>query len=144
MNSANVLIKIFALLFLLLPSDARAQQSTPLQGSWTASVGPTEIFRGMWAAETAPQNRNAARGSWTLLNDFGDVILQGTFSVKKSVLRGLARGPPAQLKAPHSPGRGAQTCPPSPARPLRTCCSRPPQKKPPAPGRLAAAKATGG
>jgi len=43
MNSANVLIKIFALLFLLLPSDARAQQSTPLQGSWTASVGPTDL-----------------------------------------------------------------------------------------------------
>jgi hypothetical protein len=83
MNNVNVLLKILTLLLLLPPPAVRAQQSTPLQGSWTASVGPTEIFRGMWAAETSPQDRNFARGSWTLLNDSGEVILQGTFSAKK-------------------------------------------------------------
>ncbi|HEY8714655.1 MAG TPA: hypothetical protein VIM00_04700 [Candidatus Acidoferrum sp.] len=83
MSRLDPLLKISVAFWLLLASASLAQQPNPLQGSWTASVGPTEIFRGMWAAETSPQNRNAARGSWTLLNDAGEVVLQGTFSAKK-------------------------------------------------------------
>lgn len=75
-------MKLAGLLF-LLPALAAAQQSAPLQGSWTASAGPNEMFNGMWSAEISAQSRNAARGSWTLVNDSGEITLQGTWSARK-------------------------------------------------------------
>src|SRR5690348_15934870 len=79
-------MKIWTLIFaLMLSCCAVAQESSPaLSGSWTATVGAGKVFRGTWSAETSPQNSNAARGSWTLLNEAGEVVLQGTWSARKA------------------------------------------------------------
>jgi hypothetical protein len=55
-----------------------------LYGRWTASSGPSQIFRGTWSAEISRQRRNEAQGSWTLVNDAGEVALEGTWSARKT------------------------------------------------------------
>jgi hypothetical protein len=57
-----------------------------LYGRWTASSGPSQIFRGTWSAEISRQRRNEAQGSWTLVNDAGEVALEGTWSARKNGL----------------------------------------------------------
>jgi hypothetical protein len=70
---------------LILGFFALAQQVSPvLLGSWTASAGPNQIFRGTWSAQVSLHNPNRAIGSWTLLNEAGDVLLEGTWSAQKT------------------------------------------------------------
>jgi hypothetical protein len=77
-------MKVLTLILAILGSCALAQEPLPVQsGSWTASVASGQIFRGTWSAQTSRQNLNAARGSWTLLNEAGEIILQGTWSAQK-------------------------------------------------------------
>jgi NAD(P)H-hydrate repair Nnr-like enzyme with NAD(P)H-hydrate dehydratase domain len=62
----------------------RAQNSTTEQsGMWTASVGSGQVMRGTWRAQISQGNPNAARGSWSLLNDASEMVLEGTWSVRK-------------------------------------------------------------
>ena len=73
------------LIILLFTQSALAQEpGSILYGSWTATAGPSQIFRGTWSAETSRRNSNEAQGSWTLLNDSGEVVLQGTWSARKT------------------------------------------------------------
>jgi len=82
--SAGFEMKVFTLILALLGSCALAQEPLPvLGGSWTASLASGQIFRGMWSAQSTRQNLNAARGSWTLLNEAGEIILEGTWSARK-------------------------------------------------------------
>jgi len=77
-------MKILSLILGLLGSYALAQGPLPvLTGSWTASLASGQIFRGAWSGQTSPQNLNAARGSWTLFNEAGEIILEGTWSAQK-------------------------------------------------------------
>jgi len=70
------------ILALCLP--AVSQQASPvLQGAFTASAGPG-IFRGKWSARISSRTPNAAAGSWILLNENKDIVLQGTWSAQKS------------------------------------------------------------
>jgi len=65
---------------------ALAQQVSPvLLGSWTATAGPGQIFRGTWSAQVSLHSPNRVIGSWTLLNEAGDVLLEGTWSAQKTV-----------------------------------------------------------
>src|SRR5215472_4479462 len=69
---------------LLLANCALAQEVAPVRyGTWTATAGSSQVFRGSWSAETLPRNPNEAQGSWALFNESGDVMLQGTWSAKK-------------------------------------------------------------
>ncbi len=79
-------MKGWSLIFgFILCSCALAQQASPvLLGSWTATVGPNQIFRGTWFAQVSLHNPNRAIGSWTILNDAGDVLLEGTWSAQKT------------------------------------------------------------
>lgn len=62
-----------------------AQESPAVyQGTWTASVGSGQFLRGAWAGQVSSRNPNTASGSWTLLNDAGEVVLQGTWSAQKN------------------------------------------------------------
>jgi hypothetical protein len=73
------------LIILLFTQSALAQEpGGVLYGSWTATAGPSQIFRGTWSAETSRRNPNEAQGSWTLVNDSGEVVLQGTWSARKT------------------------------------------------------------
>lgn len=65
--------------------QALSQESSPVfRGNWTATAGPTQIFRGTWSAQTSPHRPNAAQGSWTVLNEASEIVLQGTWSASKS------------------------------------------------------------
>jgi len=78
---------------LVLASVATAQEkqtepgATTWRGIWMATAGSTHSFRGRWWATLLPNTANAARGSWTLLSDSNQIVLEGTWSAKKS-LRG--------------------------------------------------------
>ena len=70
---------------ILLACCAVAQQATPvLRGSWLATAGPKQVFRGRWSAQVLPGTKNAAHGSWTLLNASNQIVLEGTWSARKS------------------------------------------------------------
>ena len=79
-------MKRWSLVFgLILCSCALAQQVSPvLLGSWMATAGPNQIFRGTWSAQVSLHNPNRAIGSWTLLNEAGDVVLEGTWTAQKT------------------------------------------------------------
>jgi hypothetical protein len=69
---------------LLLVSCAAAQLVPPvLQGSWIATTGPNRYLRGRWSA-VLPATTNAANGSWTLFNESNQIVLEGTWSARKS------------------------------------------------------------
>ena len=75
------------LVFLLFTQCALAQEAGGvLYGTWTATAGPAQIFRGTWAAETSRRSPNQSQGSWTLVNDTGEVMLEGTWSARKTGL----------------------------------------------------------
>ena len=62
-----------------------AQQVSPvLLGSWTATSGPNQIFRGTWSAQVSLHSPNRAIGSWIVVNEAGDVLLEGTWSAQKT------------------------------------------------------------
>ena len=70
---------------LILGFCALGQQVSPvLLGSWTATASPGQIFRGTWSAQVSLHNPNRAIGSWTLLNEAGEVVLEGTWSAQKA------------------------------------------------------------
>lgn len=73
------------LVTLLAAHCALSQQapSTP-QGSWIATAESNRVFRGHWLAHVLPDARNAASGTWTLVNDNNQVVLEGTWSARKS------------------------------------------------------------
>jgi hypothetical protein len=73
------------LIILLFTQCALAQEvGSVLYGKWTASDGPSQIFRGTWSAEASRRNPNESQGSWTLVNDSGEVMLEGTWSARKT------------------------------------------------------------
>jgi hypothetical protein len=79
-------MKKWCLFVTLLVSCAVAQQAPPvLQGSWIATTGSNRYMRGRWSAQVLPATKNAANGSWTLFNESNQILLEGTWSARKSV-----------------------------------------------------------
>jgi hypothetical protein len=76
-------------LIVLTALCAAAQQEVPSEkehgwrGTWAASAG-SRAFHGRWWADLVPKTQNAASGSWTLLSDTNQVILEGTWSARTS------------------------------------------------------------
>ena len=52
-------------------------------GMWKATVGNGPMMQGMWLAQISKGSPNAASGSWSLLSDAGEIVLQGTWSARK-------------------------------------------------------------
>jgi len=75
---------ILVLAFFVSSGSFAQQTSTVFSGGWTATAGPTQILRGTWSAQSSPNRPNVARGSWTLLNESGEILLQGTWSAQKT------------------------------------------------------------
>ena len=72
---------------LLLASCVLAQAPAPQpHGMWTATAG-SRTFRGSWGAEMSAHDPNSAQGYWTLVNDAGERIMQGTWSARKIAAR---------------------------------------------------------
>jgi hypothetical protein len=74
---------------LLLASSASLAQDSSLQfqGTFTAQVGKSQIYRGRWTAAITAANPNFAEGYWTLLNDFHQVSLEGSWTLRKAGAR---------------------------------------------------------
>lgn len=60
-----------------------------LAGGWVAKGG-ARILLGGWSAEIAAETPDAASGSWTMVDDKGNVLMQGTWSANKA--KGAWRG----------------------------------------------------
>lgn len=73
---------------LLLAACVQAEEppkpeSIALRGTWIATAGPNRYLRGFWTGEILPQTHDAARGTWTLLSDRGQVLLTGDWTARK-------------------------------------------------------------
>ena len=78
---------LFFLLVVFLGPQATAIQeeaSPTWTGTWMASTGGQQYLRGTWSGEVSGPDRNSARGSWTLVGDAGDVVMEGTWSARKT------------------------------------------------------------
>lgn len=71
-------------LFLSAYSRTAQEASSLLHGSWTATAGRSQVFWGTWTAQVSPDKPNAAQGSWALLSDGGQTLLEGTWSAQKA------------------------------------------------------------
>jgi hypothetical protein len=70
----------------VLAATAAAFGAAPrpaMYGLWTATAGPA-VFHGKWSAQALPESPNSVIGSWALLNDGGQVTMQGTWSARRS------------------------------------------------------------
>jgi hypothetical protein len=80
----------FCALAVLVGSCAVAQERSSKpdehnwRGIWIATAGPAQSFHGRWWASLLPLTHNAASGSWTLLSDTNQILLEGTWSARKS------------------------------------------------------------
>lgn len=59
------------------------QAPATLQGGFNASAGPVS-YRGKWSGAYSPGTPNTVSGQWILLNEHNDIVLQGTWSARKS------------------------------------------------------------
>jgi hypothetical protein len=68
-----------------LPVAARADEPAPkpvLSGGWVAKGG-ARVLLGGWSAQVTAETPDAAVGSWTMTDDKGNVLMQGTWSANK-------------------------------------------------------------
>jgi hypothetical protein len=80
-----------ATLVVLLPMRGAASADPPppvFEGTWIATAGP-QTFHGRWSAQALPGQPDDLQGSWSMINDAGDVIGQGTWSARRAK-RGFA------------------------------------------------------
>jgi hypothetical protein len=70
--------------------DAAAADAPPpvFEGTWIATAGPATLH-GRWSAQALPGQPDDLQGSWSMINDGGDVIGQGTWSARRTK-RGFA------------------------------------------------------
>jgi hypothetical protein len=69
------------LVSLVLVAAAEGQEGTPsLRGTWTATVGTRQAFHGAWSARLETAKPDSASGTWALLNDANQIVLEGTWS----------------------------------------------------------------
>jgi hypothetical protein len=109
-------LQFLATLLILCTPAVCQQKSTILQGGWSATAGPS-LFHGKWTALVSPRRPNSARGSWILVNDRGDVLMQGTWSGQKSATgwkgtfsaRVLRGGVYSGVWSASGPGPGSKT-----------------------------------
>lgn len=59
-------------------------ETNALRGTWIATAGPNQYLRGFWTGEILPETHDAARGTWTLLSDRGQVLFTGDWTARKS------------------------------------------------------------
>jgi|ERR1700693_5523747 hypothetical protein len=50
---------------------------------WIATAGSNRTLQGRWSAQVLPPSKNVAIGSWTLLSENNQILLEGTWSARK-------------------------------------------------------------
>lgn len=67
----------------LAQQDSQNSSEKGWRGTWVASAG-SRSFHGRWWAQLVANSQKAAGGSWTLLSDSNQIVLEGTWSARKS------------------------------------------------------------
>ena len=76
---------LFVLAILVLLASVQGQTpSAEFSGMWTATEGNGPAVRGMWLAQISKGGPNAASGSWSLVSEGGQVVLEGTWSARNT------------------------------------------------------------
>ena len=78
-----VLAFVLAVGLFAMPQDRADDHAKTWRGMWVATAGQ-RTFRGRWWATKDATSPNAASGSWTLLSDSNQIVLEGTWSARKS------------------------------------------------------------
>lgn len=73
-----------ALLSFAHPAAQAQDSATELTGMWKATVGNGPTIQGMWLAQISKSSPNTASGSWSLLSNAGEIVMQGTWSARKA------------------------------------------------------------
>jgi hypothetical protein len=121
-RTARRLVSVGAAVLVLAAAGRAAAAPAPepppiFRGTWIATAGPTSVMHGSWSAQALPGQLDDVQGSWTMVNDAGDVVSQGTWSAHRAK-RGFqgkwwARGPTGGLYAgtfdAHLPGFKGKT-----------------------------------
>ena len=83
-------IAALATLVVLPVGGAAAADAPPpvFEGTWIATAG-SQTLHGRWSAQSLPGQPDDLQGSWSMINDGGDVIGQGTWSARRAK-RGFA------------------------------------------------------
>jgi len=86
-TSTSVVIRSASALLILAvtvaPATLGAASRPAIYGVWTATAGVTPLHC-KWSAQALPESPNSVIGSWTLLDDGGEVTMRGTWSAKRS------------------------------------------------------------
>ena len=82
---AKVLRSLALILWLGLTVLSAAQEAPiELRGGWSATAGVNRTFAGTWTAQVSPEKPNSVEGSWELINETGQTVLEGTWAANKT------------------------------------------------------------
>lgn len=63
-------------------AKAPAEPPPVFHGSWIATAGPA-VFRGSWSAQAVPDDLDDVQGSFSILNEAGEVTGVGTWTARR-------------------------------------------------------------
>jgi hypothetical protein len=85
LTTPGVAMAALAALTLVPASPGAAETAPPVfHGTWIATAGPSQVLHGSWSAQAIPGQPDDVQGSWSLVNDAGDVVAQGTWSAQRA------------------------------------------------------------
>jgi hypothetical protein len=110
-------ILIGALALLTAVAAGAAEAPPVFEGTWIATAGPAVVFHGNWSAQAIPGQLDDVQGSWSMVNEAGSVMSQGTWSARRSkrgfqgkwTARGAAGGSYSGSFEAHLPGFKGKT-----------------------------------
>jgi hypothetical protein len=76
--------RIAALVLLTAGLALAAEPAPVLSGRWVATAAKNQVLAGTWSAQVLARTPNQAVGSWTLPDEKGNVLMQGTWSARKT------------------------------------------------------------
>jgi hypothetical protein len=84
-GSVSIAALVLALAMSAAPAVAHAGEPPPVfQGTWIATADASRPFAGRWSAQALPGEPDEVQGSWSMVNDAGDTVAQGTWSARRS------------------------------------------------------------
>src|SRR5262249_28483166 len=86
-TAADIRMILLPVLGAVLFSSAAATKAEPppvFEGTWIVTLGTQMVFHGRWAAQALPDDRDTVQGSFSMLNDAGEVVGGGTWSARRA------------------------------------------------------------
>jgi hypothetical protein len=84
-GSVSIAALLLGLATFAAPGVARAGDPPPVfQGTWIATAAAGQPLHGKWSAQALPGEPDEMQGSWSMVNDAGDTVAQGTWSAQRA------------------------------------------------------------